>query len=241
MEKRNLHQRILAVMAEINYVRKEDKRVNNQYTFVSHDRVAEVLHPQLVKHGIVMIPSIAEWRQDGNRTEVQVEVAFVNADDPTDRITSRWLGFGIDPQDKGPGKAVSYATKYALLKTFVLETGDDVERDNIDHIGKAAAASAEEAKAALARGDWLALVRMNSSESFKDAWSLIGSKDRAAIKKLTARRDEYRDQINLAADKEDDAQLGELWQELTTEEKRAIWEVLSPAAQTMLKAKKEAA
>jgi hypothetical protein len=31
--------------------------------------------------------------------------------------------------DKGPGKAVSYAFKYALLKVFCLETGDDPDND----------------------------------------------------------------------------------------------------------------
>ena len=41
----------------------------------------------------------------------------------------RAFGYGIDNGEKGPGKAVSYAVKYALLKTFCLETGDDPDRD----------------------------------------------------------------------------------------------------------------
>jgi hypothetical protein len=35
------------------------------------------------------------------------------------------MGYGVDPQDKGPGKAISYGVKYALLKVLGLETGDD--------------------------------------------------------------------------------------------------------------------
>lgn len=31
--------------------------------------------------------------------------------------------------DKGPGKAISYAVKYAYLKAFALETGDDPDHD----------------------------------------------------------------------------------------------------------------
>jgi hypothetical protein len=38
-------------------------------------------------------------------------------------------GYGIDPQDKGPGKAISYSVKYALLKALGLESGDDPDND----------------------------------------------------------------------------------------------------------------
>ncbi len=50
-------------------------------------------------------------------------------------------GYGVDgggfdrdgkekPQgDKGPGKAISYAFKYACLKLFCLETGEDADND----------------------------------------------------------------------------------------------------------------
>lgn len=129
MSAKNIYQRILAVMEEVSYVQKEDKRVNNQYRFVSHDSVTSILHPQFVKHGIVVIPTVLSYKQDVNRTEVELQVEFINADEPKDRISIKSIGYGIDQGDKGPGKAVSYAYKYALLKTFCLETGDDPERD----------------------------------------------------------------------------------------------------------------
>ncbi len=34
-------------------------------------------------------------------------------------------GTGVDPQDKSVGKALTYAHKYALIETFMLEIGDD--------------------------------------------------------------------------------------------------------------------
>ncbi len=129
----NIHQRVLGVMDDLHYVKKEDKKVNGQYTFASHDGVTAALHPFLVKHRIVVIPTVVEHTIDGNRTVVNVEVNFVNADVPEDKITINSIGYGIDNQDKGIGKAVSYATKYAFLKMFVLETGDDPEQDLIDH------------------------------------------------------------------------------------------------------------
>lgn len=125
LEKLNIHQKILGIMSELNYIEKGDKTVNGQYRFVSHDQVSARIHPLLVKNRVTVIPTCEEVTVEGNKTTVKVYVTFVNADDPSDKFTSTWYGQGIDPGDKGIGKAVSYAFKYAMLKTFILETGDD--------------------------------------------------------------------------------------------------------------------
>lgn len=145
----NIYQRINAVMKEVTYIQKEDKKVNGQYTFASHDAVTARLHGPMTTHGIVMSSSIVELVQDGNRTSVKLEINFINIDEPTDRLTVVYYGYGIDPQDKGIGKAISYAIKYALLKTFCLETGDDVERSNIDYQPEKKPMDAEIVKKAL--------------------------------------------------------------------------------------------
>lgn len=132
----NIYQRLNQVMKEVKYIQKESKKVNNQYTFVSHDQVASALHDPMANNGIVMIPTILDLVQDGNKTTVKMDISFINSDNPSDKFGVVYYGYGIDAQDKGIGKAVSYAVKYALLKTFCLETGDDVERDNIDHSTK---------------------------------------------------------------------------------------------------------
>lgn len=125
----NLHQRILAVMSELDYIAKGDKTVNGQYRFVSHDQVTAKVHPLLVKHGLVVIPSVLEMTQDANRTTVKLAVCFFNSDNPADCFTSMHYGYGVDNGDKGPGKAISYAYKYGMLKTFCLETGDDPDQN----------------------------------------------------------------------------------------------------------------
>lgn len=125
----NLHHRILGIMKELDYVAKGDKTVNGQYRFVSHDAVTAKLHPLLVKYGVTIIPNMESMTQEGNRTTVSIRFTFVNADCPADNFTVQYFAQGIDPGDKGPGKAISYAYKYALLKTFCLETGDDPDND----------------------------------------------------------------------------------------------------------------
>lgn len=134
METKNVYQRLLAVMESVSYVQKEDKKVNNQYRFVSHDAVAAKVRPALIANGIVPTVSVKHHSQDGNMTTAVLTVRFVNVDNPADFVEVDSFGYGIDPQDKGPGKAVSYAFKYALLKTLCLETGDDPERDLIPRV-----------------------------------------------------------------------------------------------------------
>jgi hypothetical protein len=111
-------------MGEVDYVQKEKKQGMN-YSIVSHDAVTAKVRPLLHKHGIVYYPAALTVGQNGNRTEAVFTVRFENIDDRTDYIDVETFGYGVDPQDKGPGKAMSYGVKYALLKVLGLETGDD--------------------------------------------------------------------------------------------------------------------
>ena len=126
--KENIHQKFLRVMKNVSYIQKE-KKPGMRYSIVSHDQVTDLIRPELVEVGIVYYPTELKVTQTLNRTEVLLTVAFVNADNPDDFILVPSLGYGIDDQDKGPGKAISYAVKYALLKAFGLSTGDDPDND----------------------------------------------------------------------------------------------------------------
>lgn len=134
---RNIHERLLAVMGKVDYVQK-DKKIdagNRGYMVVTHDAVTAKVRPALVAEGVVYYPQNLKYEQDGNRTQVCLEIHFVNASDPTDRVAVPTFGYGIDSQDKGPGKAVSYAVKMALLKALGLETGEDADDNtNVEHI-----------------------------------------------------------------------------------------------------------
>jgi len=146
----NVEQRLLAVMGELSYVQRDrvaPKEIGG-FSFVSHDAVTSAVRPLLVKYGVLCLPTIAEGghSRDGNQTTLLVDVTFINVDRPDDQRIVRSVGYGIDKQDKGPGKAMSYAVKYALLKAFSLETGDDVEAAVVDR-------EAPPARAGAANGD----------------------------------------------------------------------------------------
>lgn len=129
---KNIHQRLAEVMQAVTYIRKEAKQGMN-YTIVSHDAVTAKVRPALLAAGIVYYPVRCEYAHSGNRAECALTVRFVNIDTPSDYFDVPTFGYGVDTKDKGPGKAMSYAVKYALLKALGLETGDDPDTDSVNY------------------------------------------------------------------------------------------------------------
>jgi hypothetical protein len=131
----NIYQRINAVMQAVKYVQKD--ATVERYKAVSHDQVVSVAREELVKAGIVVYPeqssgSVVEVMQTKNGGRMALysgdyTVHFVNIEDPADRISVPVQAHAMDNGDKAPGKAVTYATKTALLKVLCLETGENDE------------------------------------------------------------------------------------------------------------------
>ena len=126
----NIYQRLNRVQLQVDYIKKE-KKSGMRYSIVSHDAVTAKVRPLMVAHGVIYYPCDLKIAQSGNRTEVQMIVRFQNVDDPADHMDVHTAGYGLDDQDKGPGKAISYAVKYALLKALGLESGDDPDEDQV--------------------------------------------------------------------------------------------------------------
>lgn len=133
----NIYQRINAVQRAIGYIQK-DRSVSTgggSYKAVSHDAVIALLRPHLIEHGIVVTTSLFGDQEfdlplEGSKQRLfraEFRVSFINVDEPADRFVVIVPAHALDNGDKAPGKAISYATKYALLKTFALETGEDEE------------------------------------------------------------------------------------------------------------------
>jgi hypothetical protein len=137
IETLNIHQRLFGIMSELKPLEK-DKEVKNangrvMYEYISHDAVTAHIRPLLIKYRVMVQPTVDSVKTDGNRTELEVAVHFINVDNPADAISVGTIGYGVDPSDKGPGKAFSYALKYAYLKLFLLNSGDDIEEQDLPH------------------------------------------------------------------------------------------------------------
>lgn len=140
----NLFQKINHIMMNIDGVHKGANVSTGangpSYKAVSHDDVTALLHKPCADMGIVIIPSITRAETTSfekldkynvmkttYRCDVWVDVMFINADKPDEKLVSSSYAYAIDSGDKATGKAYSMAVKYAYLKGFMLESYDDEE------------------------------------------------------------------------------------------------------------------
>jgi hypothetical protein len=149
----SLYEKIYNIMNESGALEK-DKVVGsgtNAYKAVSESEVLNMLKPLFKKHRLVVFPvsgDISEisqtWTGEYNgktetksRNITQLKANFKIVDiDTGESETLVGFGNGADSQDKGSGKAFTYAYKTMLSKTFMLFSGDDTDNEHSDNIGK---------------------------------------------------------------------------------------------------------
>lgn len=145
----NIFQRMMKATAEIKRVAKNLKveiSKSQSYKAVAEADVLEAVKPVEEKFGIYSYPVDRKIIKDeayttrseynGNSSEkttlfmrLEVTYRFINVDKPDEFIDITTYGDGVDTQDKAPGKAMTYADKYALLKAYKIPTGDDPDAD----------------------------------------------------------------------------------------------------------------
>lgn len=139
----NVYQRLAWVAKRVAYIAKDRQMESDymSYRYVSHDKVVAMLRKPILDAGLMLITDVTDHTMrevEGARgrkaylTEVKVAFTFINVDNPAESVTYHTVGQGMDMNDKGSGKAVSYAVKYGFLKGFMLETGEDSDKESID-------------------------------------------------------------------------------------------------------------
>lgn len=134
--KYNIYKRMLDVESELRVVA---KNLNVGYGTFKYRATGEAdvllaVKPLEAKHGIYSYPfkrTIIKEKdlEKGYMERVETVYRFVNVDEPSDFIDITSYGDGIDTGDKGPGKAMTYSDKYALMKAYKIVTGDDPDQD----------------------------------------------------------------------------------------------------------------
>lgn len=135
---KNLFQRLAAIAAEIGYVAKNlnvDTGKGKGYKATSEVDILKAVKPLMQKHGVYGFPEKREVFDQSEYTnqygtlqryaKVKTWYTFVNVDNPSERITVESYGEALDSGDKGLGKAMTYSDKYALMKAFMIQTGED--------------------------------------------------------------------------------------------------------------------
>ncbi|MBU3208714.1 ERF family protein [Clostridium algidicarnis] len=129
-KKMNLWQKIREVMKDVEYLSKDDhiKFNTTNYKAISEEKVTSTVRVSLIKHGIDIFPVEQEHLKEGNLTTVNVIYKMINSENPAEFEKIASSGTGVDTQDKGVGKAMTYAYKYMLLRTFAIPTGEDPDK-----------------------------------------------------------------------------------------------------------------
>lgn len=160
---------VLAILAVMDEVKGIDKSMtigtgNSAYKGIADKEVKIIIGKAMQKNGLCMLPTgikkettIHTWdevdawskttpkeikRKQSVFTEVITEYLLCHTSGES--IVLNGLGQGIDPQDKGAGKATTYALKNTLLYTFLVPTGhiDDTDNTHSDDIKTPQAPSA---------------------------------------------------------------------------------------------------
>lgn len=139
----NIFQRMSKVTQEITAVAKNLSvgTGKNQYKAVGEADILSAVRPAEAKHGVYSYPYSREIVESGTMERetqygksvqmfmrIKVVYRFLCIDDPASYIDVESYGDGVDSQDKAPGKAMTYADKYALMKAYKIITGDDPDQ-----------------------------------------------------------------------------------------------------------------
>lgn len=145
---KELYKKILLVMNDVGYLQKDDsvQTGGSSYRAITEEKVTSMVGASMRKHGLVIYPiAMTEHREDTEVTRsngktgldrlATVSVSYRIADvdsGESDVIAS--CGTGVDTQDKAIGKAMTYAYKYMMLRTFAIPTGEDPDKVASDDV-----------------------------------------------------------------------------------------------------------
>jgi hypothetical protein len=140
----NIYEKLSKVTEEITAVAKNLSvgYGKSSYKAVGEADVLAAVKPAEIKYGVYSFPVSREIvdnavltsvDKDGNEKRqlfmrVKTVYRFVNMEKPEEYVDMVTYGDGVDPGDKAPGKAMTYADKYGLLKAYKIITGDDPDQ-----------------------------------------------------------------------------------------------------------------
>lgn len=127
-ESKSIYSKISKVMSQVNRVPKNGFNKFHKYAYATESDLTESIRPILIEARLAFFSTVLEQTREGEFTKVKMEFTLVDLD-TGETLKSTYWGEGQDKGDKGLYKAYTGATKYFLMKTFLIPTGDDPEGD----------------------------------------------------------------------------------------------------------------
>ncbi len=137
----NITKAILEVMKEVTNIEKKMNvgSASFSYKAISDSMVRDQVKDSMVKNGLVIVPTgvtakttTDRWDEGGKSKQsilTEATTTYLLMHDSGESIPLAGYGQGVDTQDKGAGKATTYALKNVLLDTFLIIKGEDMDTD----------------------------------------------------------------------------------------------------------------
>lgn len=147
-EKKSLYTKLAEITGEVGYIPKNGWNDFHKYKYATEADVQDAVRNKMSERKLFMFPNITdrstrETTTNKGKTEyitwVQIEYTITDAESG-ESLTFTMEGEGQDAGDKGIYKAITGTQKYAIMKLFMIPTGDDPEQtppaDKDDHSKK---------------------------------------------------------------------------------------------------------
>lgn len=138
---KSLAGKLAEVLGVMKHIPKNGYNEAQRYNFVRDADVLDAVREALAERSVAVLVDVAgtevseyqtaRQRTDGGvswMTTVWGAISFLDGDSDA-TVTVGFRGTGSDTGDKGYYKALTGGVKYALLKTFLIPTGDDPEAE----------------------------------------------------------------------------------------------------------------
>lgn len=130
--KPNLFAKIAAIKGAITRLPEKGYNSFHKYNFVSNDDVYDAIRELLAIHNVALFAEVVSIdptpQEKGYHVFLQMRFTFA-CGDTGQTFTCLWGGESADNSDKSFNKAVTAGTKYFLLSTFLISTGESIKAD----------------------------------------------------------------------------------------------------------------
>ena len=181
MSLKSLAIKMLNIMDDVCYIQKRGHNTFHKYRYAKDTDISTAFSKAFRDHQVFMFSSIVDRQCHSYKTRgdkdsflitVQLEVTFVDAESG-ESFKTTFYGDGSDSDDKAVYKAITGAQKYALMKTFLVATGDDPEKEEKVEVPSIDVNGLYQRLLSLAKDD---------IEAFRLAWASLQLNEKQAMK-----------------------------------------------------------
>jgi hypothetical protein len=117
---------IVAVMGAIHAVEKNGLNTHFKFKYQAWDDVLPAVKIACVEHNLAVVPEVKDVLRDGKKVTVLMNYHLLSGDSS---MVVSYAGEALDNDDKAIQKAITSATKYFYLKTFMIPIEGEEDPD----------------------------------------------------------------------------------------------------------------